>query len=128
MTGELPIIGEVRRFADDAIDIGLPSGEAVTLSIDEDTYCRWTAGKRLSTRDLQKLLKVGDRLLASAKAGHAISLRPPRCTAAARLPAATPPTLCPYKGAIMASLTMPDHSKVRRGFSPNRRLVGKKCL
>src|SRR3546814_4526901 len=65
MTGELPIIGEVRRFADDAIDIGLPSGEAVTLSIDEDTYCRWTAGKRLSTRDLQKLLKVGDRVLAS---------------------------------------------------------------
>src|SRR3546814_15994785 len=50
MTGELPIIGEVRRFADDAIDIGLPSGEAVTLSIDEATYCRWSAGKRLDRK------------------------------------------------------------------------------
>src|SRR3546814_14521441 len=56
MTGELPIIGEVRRFADDAIDIGLPSGEAVTLSLDEDTYCRWTAGKRLSTRSEERLV------------------------------------------------------------------------
>src|SRR3546814_9617765 len=38
MTGELPIIGEVRRFADDAIDIGLPSGEAVTLSIRSEEH------------------------------------------------------------------------------------------
>ena len=78
MTGELPIIGEIRRFANDAIAIRLPSGEDVTLAIDADTYCRWTAGKRLSTADLQTLLKVGDRVLASAKDGRAISLRPPR--------------------------------------------------
>lgn len=78
MTGDLPIIGEIRRFADDAIDIALPSGETVTLAIDENTYCRWTAGKRLSINELQELLKVGDRVLASASDGHAISLRPPR--------------------------------------------------
>ena len=78
MTGDLPVIGEIRRFDDDAIEVRLPSGEDVVLTIDADTYCRWTAGKRLPLDELQKLLKVGDRVLASAKDGRAISLRPPR--------------------------------------------------
>ena len=78
MTGDLPVIGEIRRFDDDAIEVRLPSGEDVVLAIDADTYCRWTAGKRLPLGELQKLLKVGDRVLASAKDGRAISLRPPR--------------------------------------------------
>ena len=78
MTGELPIIGEVLSFTDDAIRIRDRSGKESTLAIDDNTYCRWTSGKRLSVGDLQQLIGVGDRVLASAKEGRAISLRPPR--------------------------------------------------
>jgi hypothetical protein len=78
MTGDLPVIGDILRFDDQEIEVKLPSGEQVVLQINDDTYCRWTAGKRLPLAELQQLLKVGDRVLASSKDGKAISLRPPR--------------------------------------------------
>lgn len=78
ITGELPIIGEVLSFTQDAILIREPSGKETALAIDENSYCRWTSGKRISVAELQALIKVGDRVLASAQDGKAISLRPPR--------------------------------------------------
>lgn len=78
VTGELPIIGEILKFTDDEIVIRPANGEEIRLVIDADTYSRWTGGKRISTEELQELLPVGSRMLASAKDGRAISLRPPR--------------------------------------------------
>jgi len=78
ITGALPLIGEVIDFTDEAITIRDAAGRDVTLSIDADTYCRWTGGKRISTAELRELLPVGDRVLASSEGGRAISLRPPR--------------------------------------------------
>ena len=77
-TGELPILGVVTRFTDSEIDVRQNSGELVTLAIDENTYCRWTAGRRISVEELQGLIPVGDRVLASVRDGKAVSLRPPR--------------------------------------------------
>jgi hypothetical protein len=77
-TGELPIIGEVLSFSDKEIAIRDSSGKEAILAIDADTYCRWTAGKRISPAELRSLMPVGDRVLASARDGKAISLRPPR--------------------------------------------------
>jgi hypothetical protein len=78
MTGDLPVLGEIMRFTDDEIVVRDRTGQDVTLRIDEDTYCRWTAGKRISVGELRSMLPVGSRVLASAHEGHAISLRPPR--------------------------------------------------
>ena len=77
-TGELPVLGEVLSFTDKVIAIRDTSGEEVRLEIDEDTYCRWTAGKRISVEELQSLMPVGSQVLASARDGKALSLRPPR--------------------------------------------------
>lgn len=77
-TGELPIIGEILRFTDDEIVVREANGKETRLIIDADTYSRWTGGKRLPTSELRDLLPVGSRVLASARDGHAISLRPPR--------------------------------------------------
>lgn len=78
MTGELPILGEVVGFSDEAITIRDTSGADVTLAIDENTYCRWTSGARISTARLREMIPIGDRVLASSHEGKAISLRPPR--------------------------------------------------
>ena len=78
ITGDLPVLGEVLAFSGDAITIREKSGREVMLAIDEDTYCRWTAGKRISVEELQSLIPVGASILASAADGKAISLRPPR--------------------------------------------------
>lgn len=78
ITGNLPLLGEVVSFADDRIVVRDRSGKDVALTIDDDTYCRWTSGKRISVAELQALLPVGAAVLASAQEGRAISLRPPR--------------------------------------------------
>ena len=78
ITGDLPVLGEVLSFTDDQITIRDRSGVEVKLKIDDETYCRWTAGKRISVGDLQSMLPAGSPVLASAQEGRAISLRPPR--------------------------------------------------
>ena len=78
ITGQLPIIGEVLSFTDDRIAVRDKTGRNVTLAIDDETYCRWTSGKRISAEELRGFMPVGSRVLASAKDGKAISLRPPR--------------------------------------------------
>jgi hypothetical protein len=78
MTGQLPIIGEVLSFTAEAIAIRDRGGRETKLAIDADTYCRWTSGKRIPVDELRRLMPVGSRVLASARDGKAISLRPPR--------------------------------------------------
>jgi hypothetical protein len=78
ITGPLPVLGEVVRFTPQEVAIREPSGREVVLKVDEDTYCRWTSGKRLPVDELIARLPPGARILASAEDGRAISLRPPR--------------------------------------------------
>ena len=78
ISADLPIVGTVLSFSDSAITIRNRDGQEVTLTIDDDTYCRWTSGKRIPVTELQSLIPVGAPVLASAADGKAISLRPPR--------------------------------------------------
>jgi ectoine hydroxylase-related dioxygenase (phytanoyl-CoA dioxygenase family) len=73
-----PVLGEVTQFTDAAITIREQSGEDVTLALDENTYCRWTAGKRLSPAELRAQMPEGSQVLASGRDGKAVLIRPPR--------------------------------------------------
>ena len=76
--GDLPVIGVIEKFDENRIVVRDQNGQSRQLTIDADTYCRWTAGKRLSVNELRTMLQVGDRVLASVSEDRAISLRPPR--------------------------------------------------
>lgn len=78
ITGSLPVLGTVVGFTAREVTIRETSGREVVLEIDDDTYCRWTSGKRIPIEELMALIPVGGRILASAEDGRAISLRPPR--------------------------------------------------
>ncbi|RVQ69648.1 hypothetical protein EKN06_05675 [Croceicoccus ponticola] len=77
-SGTLPVLGEVLSFTEDAIEVRKDEGGVTKLAIDENTYCRWTSGARLPVSELRRLLRAGDRVLASAQNGRALILRPPR--------------------------------------------------
>jgi hypothetical protein len=76
--GELPVLGEILAVRPDALVVKNHDGRELTLRLDDETYCRWTTGRRLPLAEMLTLLKPGEDILASAKEGHAVMLRPPR--------------------------------------------------
>ena len=76
--GELPIWGKVLEFTPSMIRVENHDGREVSLTIDAETYCRWTAGKRIPTEELISLIPPGDSVLAFHEGSRALMLRPPR--------------------------------------------------
>jgi ectoine hydroxylase-related dioxygenase (phytanoyl-CoA dioxygenase family) len=77
-TGDLPVWGEVVAFTPERIEVRNHDGELIALTIDENTYSRWTSGKRISTEELMGLIPPGDGVLAFRDGLRATMLRPPR--------------------------------------------------
>ncbi|MCA8888801.1 MAG: phytanoyl-CoA dioxygenase family protein [Parvularculaceae bacterium] len=75
---DLPVLGIVKSFTPDAIVVANHDGREVRLAVNEDTYCRWTAGRRIPIKELIAKIPAGDRVLAFHKDGRATMLRPPR--------------------------------------------------
>ncbi len=77
-SGNLPVWGKVEAFSLDEISIRNHDGALIKLRVDDDTYSRWTGGKRIATEELIALIPPGDDVLAFHSEGRATMLRPPR--------------------------------------------------
>lgn len=75
---DLPVLGVVKSFTSEAIVVANHDRKEVRLAIDDDTYCRWTAGRRIPIEELIAKIPAGDRVLAFHESGRATMLRPPR--------------------------------------------------
>ncbi|MEX1147836.1 MAG: phytanoyl-CoA dioxygenase family protein [Sphingomonadales bacterium] len=78
VTADLPVWGTVLSFDSDAIRVLNHDGRTVTLAVTEDTYCRWTSGRRMPVEELIALIPTGDSVLAFVDGDRATMLRPPR--------------------------------------------------
>ncbi|MBN8605559.1 MAG: phytanoyl-CoA dioxygenase family protein [Caulobacterales bacterium] len=78
VSGDLPVWGKVQTFTPSEISVQNHDGKLVSLRVDDETYSRWTGGKRIATEELIALIPPGDDVLAFHKDGHATMLRPPR--------------------------------------------------
>jgi hypothetical protein len=78
VSGDLPLWGKVKSFTTDQIVVENHDGKDVALKVDDNTYSRWTGGKRIPTEELIRLIPPGDEVLAFHANGHASMLRPPR--------------------------------------------------
>lgn len=77
-SGDLPVVGTVRDIASDRVVIDNHDGRTVALDLNDATYCRGTAGRRIPTAEMKDYLSPGDLAMASQSQGHAILLRPQR--------------------------------------------------
>lgn len=77
-SADLPVVGTVRDIAVDQVTIDNHDGRLVRLSLDAETYCRGTSGRRIPTHDMKDHLAPGDLAMASQSNGHATLLRPQR--------------------------------------------------
>jgi len=78
VAGDLPLVGTVHDIQPDSVVIDNHDGRRVTLRLNDDSYCRGVAGRRIPTAEMFKHLSPGDLAMASQKDGQAILLRPQR--------------------------------------------------
>ncbi|MEW6598781.1 MAG: phytanoyl-CoA dioxygenase family protein [Pseudomonadota bacterium] len=74
----LPLVGVLEEVHADHLMLRNDDGERVCVKVDENTYCRWQTGKRLSYLDFKPLLSPGLEMLISMKGDTAVMLRPSR--------------------------------------------------
>ena len=75
---DLPLVGTVVQISRQALTVANHDGRQVTVALDEQTFCRWLTGERLSLDEVASRLSPGAPVMAGVRDGRATLLRLPR--------------------------------------------------